>query len=177
MAVEPANTAQNEGAAGGDAPSADGASSRPGDFERYALIAALTLVVLCLLLWDRWQRAPGASSVPSTDRTLRVEIGGSADSGGHAAPGDAPHGDRRAPPAAEPRAPQTPPGVKPRTSTDPPAAPVPPPAPPQRTYTVKDGDTLYAIAKRELGASSRAQEIADLNGLADASKLKVGQVL
>lgn len=47
----------------------------------------------------------------------------------------------------------------------------------KRTYTVKAGDTLSAIAARELGDSSRWTDIADLNGIRDPRKLRVGQVL
>jgi nucleoid-associated protein YgaU len=136
---------------------------RAGDFERYALVAALTLVVLCLILWDRWHAAPevgGVGAAPAPDRALRVSIGG----------GDA---ETRRPPQAE----------KPHVSIDAPASPAPAPvAPPPaaaapRTYVVKSGDSLYDIAKSELGSSSRVQEIVELNGLADASKLKIGQSL
>jgi lipoprotein NlpD len=42
------------------------------------------------------------------------------------------------------------------------------------TYTVKDGDTLFSIARR-VGASPEALE--KLNGISDPSKLKVGTVL
>ena len=46
-----------------------------------------------------------------------------------------------------------------------------------RTYTVNAGDTLSAIAARELGAASRWHEIADLNGIRDPRTLQIGQVL
>lgn len=36
---------------------------------------------------------------------------------------------------------------------------------PQRTYTVKRGDTLWGIAKKELGSGARYTEIVHLNGL------------
>ena len=36
---------------------------------------------------------------------------------------------------------------------------------PQRTYTVKSGDTLWGIAKKELGSGARYTEIVQLNGL------------
>ena len=86
---------------------------RAGDFERYALIAALTLVVLCLLVWDNWHGASRPSAPgPRSDRALRVEIGG----GAPAAPGTA------APPARPPR-----------VAVDPAPPPAPPaPAPPSR---------------------------------------------
>src|SRR6185436_13317700 len=72
---EPKETAPAEsGVSGAESDPGEGA----GQFERYALIAALTLVVLCLLVWDRWHDrspAPGAQA-PRSDRTLQVEIGG-----------------------------------------------------------------------------------------------------
>jgi LysM repeat protein len=40
---------------------------------------------------------------------------------------------------------------------------------------VRKGDTLSAIARRELGAASRAKEIQALNPGLDPAKLKVGQ--
>lgn len=46
-----------------------------------------------------------------------------------------------------------------------------------RTYTVRAGDTLNAIAARLLGSASRWQELARLNGLRDPRRLRVGQVL
>jgi hypothetical protein len=130
---------------------------RAGDFERYALIAALTLVVLCLLVWDNWHGGSRPSVPgPRPDRALRVEIGGGPQggAGGGAAP---------APP--------------PRVAVDPPPAPAPPPEPAQRTYVVKSGDTLEGIAKRELGSPGRVKDIAEMNHLADADKLKLGQIL
>jgi nucleoid-associated protein YgaU len=53
----------------------------------------------------------------------------------------------------------------------------PAPAPAQRTYTVKEGDTLTDISRRELGTAARANEIAELNGLSDPGRIKLGQVL
>jgi hypothetical protein len=50
-------------------------------------------------------------------------------------------------------------------------------APPQRTYTVNSGDTLWAIAARLLGKGQRWGEIATLNDVRDPRTLKVGQVL
>lgn len=46
-----------------------------------------------------------------------------------------------------------------------------------RTVTVRPGDTLSEISLRELGTSKRWREIASLNGITDASRLFVGQVL
>jgi uncharacterized protein (TIGR02594 family) len=56
----------------------------------------------------------------------------------------------------------------------------PAPAPEQgaeRTYQVRSGDTLAAIAGRLLGNSERWREIAQLNGITNPRALRVGQVL
>jgi nucleoid-associated protein YgaU len=45
------------------------------------------------------------------------------------------------------------------------------------TYTVRKGDTLSAIAQRELGAASRWREIADLNHIPDPDLIYPGQEL
>jgi LysM repeat protein len=47
----------------------------------------------------------------------------------------------------------------------------------QRSYTVRKGDTLSAIAARLLGKASRWRDIASLNGIRDPSHLQVGQKL
>lgn len=46
-----------------------------------------------------------------------------------------------------------------------------------KTYTVKSGDTLWAICKKELGDGSRYKEIAKKNGIADPSRIYPGQVI
>lgn len=46
----------------------------------------------------------------------------------------------------------------------------------ERSYTVKSGDTLYVIAKKELGSASRWKEIEKLNNLS-SSELRVGQAI
>ncbi len=45
-----------------------------------------------------------------------------------------------------------------------------------KKYVVKEGDTLYGIAKRELGKGTRWEEIASLNHL-DGNMVKKGQTL
>lgn len=61
--------------------------------------------------------------------------------------------------------------------------PAPPtnPAPPQQTsaryYTVKSGDTLWAISIKYYGTGTRWTEIADANGIKDPRTLQIGKVL
>jgi len=59
------------------------------------------------------------------------------------------------------------------------AAPAAAAAPAARTYTVKAGDTLSAIAKAQLGSASAYMKIFELNKdqLSDPDKIKPGQVL
>lgn len=45
------------------------------------------------------------------------------------------------------------------------------------TYTVKKGDTLWAIAKKLLGDGAKCWNLAKLNGISNPNKLTVGQVL
>lgn len=46
-----------------------------------------------------------------------------------------------------------------------------------RVYVVRQGDTLSKIAARELGNFRRWKDIADLNGLRDPNRIRVGQRL
>lgn len=46
-----------------------------------------------------------------------------------------------------------------------------------KTYTVKQGDTLYNIAKKELGDAKKADEIARKNNISNPNLIKIGQVL
>jgi nucleoid-associated protein YgaU len=52
-------------------------------------------------------------------------------------------------------------------------------APAAKTYTVKAGDTLSAIAKAHLGSANAYMKIFELNKdqLSDPDKIKPGQVL
>jgi nucleoid-associated protein YgaU len=45
------------------------------------------------------------------------------------------------------------------------------------TYTVRKGDTLSAIAQRELGAASRWPEIAEMNAIPNPDLIYPGQEL
>lgn len=45
------------------------------------------------------------------------------------------------------------------------------------TYTVKSGDTLKKIAKKQLGSSAKYTQIAKLNHIAAPYKIKAGQVI
>jgi len=58
-----------------------------------------------------------------------------------------------------------------------PAPPRPAPPPQARTYTVKPGDNLWGIAKRQLGDGRRVNEIAELNGLQEPYRIQVGDKL
>ncbi len=46
-----------------------------------------------------------------------------------------------------------------------------------KSYTVKAGDTLWSICKKQLGDGSKYQAIAKLNGMSNPNVLKVGQVI
>lgn len=47
---------------------------------------------------------------------------------------------------------------------------------PEKTYTVKKGDTLWNISKKELGDGTRYKEIAKLNNISNPNKIYPGQV-
>ena len=47
----------------------------------------------------------------------------------------------------------------------------------KKTYTVKSGDTLTTIAKKQLGNSNKYVEIAKKNNISNPNKIYVGQVL
>lgn len=61
----------------------------------------------------------------------------------------------------------------------PPERPVDPPPPEVQTriYLVRGGDSLWAIAARELGDGSRYKEIASKNNIADPNRIQPGQSL
>jgi nucleoid-associated protein YgaU len=65
------------------------------------------------------------------------------------------------------------------TPTQTPARPRPKPPAAKRTkyYTVRDGDSLWKIADKQLGDEERYREIIELNNLDDEDYLKVGQRL
>ncbi|QKT08538.1 LysM peptidoglycan-binding domain-containing protein [Gordonia sp. X0973] len=48
---------------------------------------------------------------------------------------------------------------------------------PAKTYTVVEGDTLWAIAERFLGDGNKYPELASLNGIANPDLINVGQVI
>lgn len=48
---------------------------------------------------------------------------------------------------------------------------------PEKTYTVKKGDTLWNISKKELGDGTRYKEIAKLNNISNPNKIYPGQIL
>lgn len=49
--------------------------------------------------------------------------------------------------------------------------------PPQKTYTVRKGDTLWEIACRYYGDGTKWKTLAEKNGVADPRKLPIGKVL
>lgn len=46
-----------------------------------------------------------------------------------------------------------------------------------KTYTVKSGETLWAIAKKHLGDGSKYTQLAKINNLSNPNNIKVGQVI
>lgn len=46
-----------------------------------------------------------------------------------------------------------------------------------KSYTVKAGDTLFAICQKQLGNGEKYKEIAKLNGIKNPNAIKVGQVI
>lgn len=50
-----------------------------------------------------------------------------------------------------------------------------PPPPPGKTHTIKQGDTLWALAQSHLGNGSKWREIASANGIMNPSSLEIGQ--
>jgi len=82
------------------------------------------------------------------------------------------------------------PGLDPRTikvgqklvipvepKVDPTTGPAPEVKPGERTYTVRRNDSLYSIARKELGNGARWKEIETLNAGVNTADLKVGQTL
>lgn len=47
----------------------------------------------------------------------------------------------------------------------------------EKTYKVKEGDTLYAIAKKQLGNGEKYRDLITLNKLGNSSDIEVGQVI
>ncbi|MBD8037082.1 LysM peptidoglycan-binding domain-containing protein [Solibacillus sp. A46] len=46
-----------------------------------------------------------------------------------------------------------------------------------KTYTVKAGDTLWSIAKKELGNGAKTDDLAKLNNLSNPNLIRAGQVI
>ena len=126
---------------------------------RYGLLAALTLVLACALLWDRLHPPTPAAlfprDLPAAEDTARVVVGGRPEP---AAPGDPAPAASPAPASQEIAA----------SAAD---------ASAEREYTVVPGDTLGAIALATMGSSRRAAELAAANGMKGTDPIRVGQVL
>jgi LysM repeat protein len=139
-----------------------GSTLEPGGIRRLAAPASVIVVgaaVGAFLL----ARGPGASSPAPADSSARPSVVPSS-AGMAVTPG----------PPASPAPSFTPrpaPSASPSPTTLPPASAAPVGG---RTYTVRSGDTLGAIAAR-FGTSTRA--LAQLNGIANPSLIRPGQVL
>jgi hypothetical protein len=70
-----------------------------------------------------------------------------------------------------------PPSGPPAVTTPPSPQPEPAEVPGPNTYTVRSGDTLWALSIRFYGTGTRWTEIADANGVRDPRKLQIGTVL
>jgi len=92
--------------------------------------------------------------------------------GASPSPGSAPHQPPSGQSISPPTSPETQPSPKPTASPETPAQPSQ-----SWNYTVVRGDTLIGIARKTLGNGNRWQDIAELNGLASPSDLRVGKVL
>lgn len=142
--------------------------ARAGDFERYGLLAAVTLVVLCLLLADRMRPSARRADLPAGDRLVRLQIGGDRPRAAGPPQRKRDAADPGVVRGGSPPVPEAPPGPSPPARPEPESA---------RTHVVRSGETLAAIARAELGTSRRAGEIAALNGLADPDVIRAGQTL
>ncbi|UCH33766.1 MAG: LysM peptidoglycan-binding domain-containing protein [Armatimonadota bacterium] len=152
--------------------------------QRRAWLGAVVFVVLLVaIIWLAARSSGGYSSRAADDLSKRVtalESAVQAVSGG--TPGGASQG---APDAASPAATVTPvapqPTTPPAPATKAPPTPKPPPAPVRppstKTYTVKDGESLWTIARSQLGDGRRAEEIAELNGIKAPYNIRVGDKL
>ena len=76
--------------------------------------------------------------------------------------------EENAPAAQNPTPAPTP--KQPTTAAKPPVAPGP-----HWEYTMKQGDTLWALASRYLGSGTRWKELAQLNGIKDEKKVPIGK--
>ncbi|MCE9590402.1 MAG: LysM peptidoglycan-binding domain-containing protein [Planctomycetes bacterium] len=79
------------------------------------------------------------------------------------------------PPPLEPAAPVAAPAPAPAPVPVPAETYAPAPAAGARSYTVKKGDTLYGIARREYGDARKVKDIIAANPGLDPNKIKVGQ--
>ena len=160
----------------------EAAPAESREFERYVLLAALTLLVLCLLWMDRSADSDRTAQA-DTDRVLRVEIGDRTGALATRTPVAGRTSDerrvtelesRRVPPPLDRTADRPRPDPIVPGPVDPEPGPSPPAKRPERLYKVRPDDTLSGIASRELGRAGRAMEIARLNGISDPRRLRAG---
>jgi LysM repeat protein len=121
-------------------------------------------------------------AAPATIVVIGVALGALVLSRGPLAPGSSPGGDDAASPSpagtvvpstASPGAEPTP-GPTAAPTPRPPATPAPSTTPRPKTYKVRSGDTMTAIAAR---FGTTVAEISALNNIANPSLIRVGQVL
>lgn len=132
------------------------------DRSRWPAVPAVLLLTGLIVLGLSGLRGTPASAVASPSPSQQ---GASATATAGASPAPT-----EAPPTEAPTAAPTTPSLAPTTKPPATAKPVPT----FRTYTVKSGDSLSAIASK-FGTTSRA--IADLNGIKVTTTLHIGQVL
>ena len=144
------------------------------------LVAGASAVIPLRRLMERKGRAAEADALPHSPPAAAVDPverkpAGLAD-GSVSGPVAAPASPAMDPSAGKPvePAPEAKPPVPLRSS----APPFPAATFGQKTYVVKEGDSFWSIAEKELGSGKHAKKIIDTNrDRIDPDNLKVGQVL
>lgn len=133
--------------------------------------ASAAIPLLSLMERHSVRPAPGPAAVPVLEKTATPAA---------TAPSAKPAGT---PAVAAPASPVRPADADPAAAPEPsrPAPSTPPHAATaagRRTYVVKEGDSLWSIADKELGSARWVSRLAEANrGQIDPNNLKVGQVI
>ena len=162
---------------------------------RIAILAAMGCVIASILYFRVFQPGPSHSTIPIDSQEpppppFEMVLANQSDSA-QEKPQEQPKPTEPSKPTPPPIAPAPAPKpqqeqAKPIPPTKPVEPPItiepivvePPPKPQPRIYTVKSGDSLWTIARDQLGDASRHLELAKLNEAAlggDPDSLKVGQ--